>query len=111
MLIERHFGICVFVSISAVPRWLPCSSVCALSNNQVLCSNNGSLDMLEMVASRSASYNNSAQIADSPALSTAKLWYYKIFAKIYGLCGSCADLVMVLVIINHRSIQHGLKGI
>lgn len=54
-----------------------------------------STDMLSVVKSRSVGFNNSAFITRNPVLSTGKLLYYYFFAFIYGLVGSCSDVVMV----------------
>ncbi|CAH1267923.1 ALG11 [Branchiostoma lanceolatum] len=49
----------------------------------------------EKVTDQTATYNNRAIIARSPILSTVKIAYYRAFAFIYGLAGSCCDVVMV----------------
>jgi len=54
-----------------------------------------STDMLERVASRSASYNNASIISRSIVLSHMKLLYYKLFAFIYGLAGRCSSVIIV----------------
>ena len=54
-----------------------------------------STDMLSKVSDRRATYNNASFITRSRILSGLKLIYYKLFAYIYGLAGSCADVVMV----------------
>lgn len=54
-----------------------------------------STDMLLKVSDRRATYNNASFITRSRILSGVKLMYYKLFAYIYGLAGSCADVVMV----------------
>lgn len=54
-----------------------------------------STNMLVMVQSRNASFNNEAAVANSTLKSSIKLVYYQIFALIYGLVGSCANIVMV----------------
>lgn len=51
--------------------------------------------MLGKVTDRTAAYNNRSFISRSPILSQAKKLYYKLFAFIYGMTGSCADRVMV----------------
>lgn len=52
-------------------------------------------DMLEKVASREASFNNSALISQSPLRSRAKLLYYQFFALLYRIVGWFASLVLV----------------
>lgn len=54
-----------------------------------------STDMLSVVRSQNARFNNAAIITTNPLLSKLKLAYYYIFASIYGLVGSCSDVVMV----------------
>ncbi|KAJ3315948.1 hypothetical protein HDV04_000155 [Boothiomyces sp. JEL0838] len=54
-----------------------------------------SSDMLKRVRNREDAFNNSSTISNSKFLSTLKLWYYLSFSKIYGLVGSCCDVVMV----------------
>ncbi|GAB2284477.1 asparagine-linked glycosylation protein [Dionaea muscipula] len=54
-----------------------------------------SSDMVSRVRDRSAMYNNDSLIAQSVWLSRCKVMYYTLFAWMYGIVGSCADLVMV----------------
>lgn len=54
-----------------------------------------STDMLQRVSQRTVAHNNRAVISRSPLLTSAKLFYYRSFAYIYGMCGRCADAVMV----------------
>uniref|UniRef100_A0A8D0L6W9 GDP-Man:Man(3)GlcNAc(2)-PP-Dol alpha-1,2-mannosyltransferase n=1 Tax=Sphenodon punctatus TaxID=8508 RepID=A0A8D0L6W9_SPHPU len=54
-----------------------------------------STDMLSVVRSQNARFNNAAVIAKYPLLSKLKLVYYYLFAFTYGLVGSCSDVVMV----------------
>lgn len=54
-----------------------------------------STDMLQRVSSQSITYNNSRLIGKSIFLTNCKLIYYKMFARLYSLCGRCADCVMV----------------
>ncbi|XP_053236540.1 GDP-Man:Man(3)GlcNAc(2)-PP-Dol alpha-1,2-mannosyltransferase [Podarcis raffonei] len=54
-----------------------------------------STDMLSVVRNQNARFNNAAVITRNPLLSKLKLTYYYIFASIYGLVGSCSDIVMV----------------
>ncbi|KAH7706691.1 glycosyl transferase [Aphelenchoides avenae] len=51
-------------------------------------------DMLALVKSNTASYNNARWIASNPLISTAKVFYYRLFALVYSLCGRCAHVVM-----------------
>jgi len=54
-----------------------------------------STDMLEAVKRRETSFNNNSVISQSPFFSNLKLFYYKLFAWLYGVMGSYADVVMV----------------
>jgi len=54
-----------------------------------------STDMLSLVWKRRPTYNNDAQVAANPIITSAKLIYYVVFAFLYGLVGSLANLVMV----------------
>ncbi|KAL9974003.1 hypothetical protein ACROYT_G020531, partial [Oculina patagonica] len=54
-----------------------------------------STDMLSHVGGQTVSYNNASFISNSRILSTIKLLYYYSFAIMYGLAGSCAQVVMV----------------
>jgi len=54
-----------------------------------------STDMLERVSNRTESYNNPSVVAKSPVLSSFKLAYYTLFAKLYSSVGRASDVVMV----------------
>lgn len=54
-----------------------------------------SSDMLTKVSLNEESFNNHPSVAKSPLLTWIKIFYYNIFAKLYGLVGSFSDLVMV----------------
>ncbi|XP_067841973.1 GDP-Man:Man(3)GlcNAc(2)-PP-Dol alpha-1,2-mannosyltransferase [Heptranchias perlo] len=54
-----------------------------------------STDMLSVVRDRNPRFNNAAFISTNPILSNLKLVYYYIFAWMYGLVGSCSDIIMV----------------
>lgn len=54
-----------------------------------------SSDMVSRVCARSSMYNNDSRIAGSAYLSWCKMVYYSLFARLYGLVGSCAHLAMV----------------
>ncbi|KAJ8012973.1 hypothetical protein DPEC_G00048440 [Dallia pectoralis] len=54
-----------------------------------------STDMLSAVRERNPRFNNSTYISTNPLLSAAKVLYYCAFALIYGLAGSCSDIIMV----------------
>lgn len=53
-----------------------------------------STDMLAVVRTRKAQFNNSAVIANSIGLSYAKLIYYYAFAYLYALVALCCDIPM-----------------
>lgn len=54
-----------------------------------------STDMLEQVRDRRSGLCNDAKVAGSWLLSSAKLLYYRLFAMLYGLAGSFAEVVLV----------------
>ncbi|XP_022091598.1 GDP-Man:Man(3)GlcNAc(2)-PP-Dol alpha-1,2-mannosyltransferase-like [Acanthaster planci] len=54
-----------------------------------------STDMLGRVAKRTATYNNPGFVARSRVLSSLKLVYYRLFARLYGVMGARSDVVMV----------------
>ncbi|KAI9469760.1 MAG: mannosyltransferase [Benjaminiella poitrasii] len=54
-----------------------------------------SSDMVNRVYERREAHNNDAKLASSAIWSTGKLIYYRLFAKVYGYCGSFAETVMV----------------
>lgn len=54
-----------------------------------------STDMLQLVKNREGSYNNQDSISRSSLFSSLKLWYYQLFAALYGVVGSTASVVMV----------------
>jgi alpha-1,2-mannosyltransferase len=54
-----------------------------------------SVDMLNNVAKRNFAFNNRYLISRSKILTSAKMFYYKIFSKLYSLCGRCASCIMV----------------
>ncbi|XP_042351243.1 GDP-Man:Man(3)GlcNAc(2)-PP-Dol alpha-1,2-mannosyltransferase-like [Plectropomus leopardus] len=54
-----------------------------------------STDMLSVVRERNPRFNNADFISRNPVLSAAKVVYYCCFALLYGLAGSCSDVIMV----------------
>ncbi|KAM7380008.1 hypothetical protein PAMP_003337 [Pampus punctatissimus] len=54
-----------------------------------------STDMLSVVRERNPSFNNADFISKNPVLSAVKVVYYCCFALLYGLAGSCSDVIMV----------------
>ncbi|XP_026878129.2 GDP-Man:Man(3)GlcNAc(2)-PP-Dol alpha-1,2-mannosyltransferase isoform X1 [Electrophorus electricus] len=54
-----------------------------------------STDMLSVVRERSPRFNNADYVSRNPVLSAVKVVYYCAFALLYGLAGSCSDVVMV----------------
>ena len=54
-----------------------------------------STDMLSRVSDRTEAHNNAQFIAQSQSLSTVKLYYYHIFAWLYGFVGRQSDLILV----------------
>uniref|UniRef100_A0A0M3IAB4 ALG11_N domain-containing protein n=1 Tax=Ascaris lumbricoides TaxID=6252 RepID=A0A0M3IAB4_ASCLU len=71
-------------------RWVAGSKVGCYVHYPVV-----SADMIKSVESREARFNNAEWISSSWLFSLCKLIYYRIFAFFYGLCGKCADVVMV----------------
>ena len=54
-----------------------------------------STDMLETVFQQTQTFNNRRWISQSKLLTNCKLAYYRLFAKLYSLCGRCACCIMV----------------
>ncbi|XP_058463028.1 GDP-Man:Man(3)GlcNAc(2)-PP-Dol alpha-1,2-mannosyltransferase isoform X1 [Malaya genurostris] len=54
-----------------------------------------STDMLRRVQNQMSSYNNRGYVAKNPFATWIKIVYYRIFSKIYGIVGRCADTIMV----------------
>uniref|UniRef100_UPI003AB01C99 GDP-Man:Man(3)GlcNAc(2)-PP-Dol alpha-1,2-mannosyltransferase-like isoform X2 n=1 Tax=Centroberyx gerrardi TaxID=166262 RepID=UPI003AB01C99 len=54
-----------------------------------------STDMLSVVRERNPRFNNADFISGNPVLSAVKVVYYCCFALLYGLAGSCSDVIMV----------------
>uniref|UniRef100_A0A667XF18 GDP-Man:Man(3)GlcNAc(2)-PP-Dol alpha-1,2-mannosyltransferase n=1 Tax=Myripristis murdjan TaxID=586833 RepID=A0A667XF18_9TELE len=54
-----------------------------------------STDMLSVVRERNPRFNNADFISRNPVLSAVKVLYYCCFALLYGLAGSCSDVIMV----------------
>ena len=64
-----------------------------------------STDMIEKVRSSESSYNNSDRISQSRVLTNLKLYYYRIYAKLYGFAGRRNDIVMVNSTWTHGHIS------
>ncbi|XP_068558028.1 GDP-Man:Man(3)GlcNAc(2)-PP-Dol alpha-1,2-mannosyltransferase-like [Cebidichthys violaceus] len=54
-----------------------------------------STDMLSVIRERNPRFNNADFISRNPVLSAVKVVYYCCFALLYGLAGSCSDVIMV----------------
>lgn len=54
-----------------------------------------STDMLARVSSRESQFNNDSAVSKSAFLTSIKVVYYQIFAWLYGLVGSCAEVILV----------------
>jgi len=54
-----------------------------------------STDMINRVWELRPSYNNNRRIATSVAISYVKVLYYRLFARLYGVAGSLAQVAMV----------------
>ncbi|KAJ1500487.1 asparagine-linked glycosylation protein [Coelomomyces lativittatus] len=64
-----------------------------------------STDMLDMVSNRTSQFNNRPKIANSILLSKLKLWYYRIFAFLYGFSGRRSHLVFANSTWTARHLQ------
>eukprot|EP00027_Filamoeba_sp_ATCC50430_P004148 CAMPEP_0168542178 /NCGR_PEP_ID=MMETSP0413-20121227/1210_1 /TAXON_ID=136452 /ORGANISM="Filamoeba nolandi, Strain NC-AS-23-1" /LENGTH=237 /DNA_ID=CAMNT_0008572039 /DNA_START=194 /DNA_END=905 /DNA_ORIENTATION=- len=53
-----------------------------------------STDMLSAVSLGRATYNNAASISGSSMKTKIKIWYYKLFAFMYGFVGPYSQLIM-----------------
>lgn len=62
-----------------------------------------STDMLDAVARSESAFNNSGVVARSRLLTRAKLFYYQLFATLYGNAGRNASLVLVN---SHWTLAH-----
>ncbi|XP_051914747.1 GDP-Man:Man(3)GlcNAc(2)-PP-Dol alpha-1,2-mannosyltransferase [Hippocampus zosterae] len=71
-------------------RFLGGCSVCAYVHYPTI-----STDMLSVVRERNPRFNNPGYISDSLFLSAVKVVYYCLFSLLYGMAGSCSDLIMV----------------
>ncbi|XP_061745440.1 GDP-Man:Man(3)GlcNAc(2)-PP-Dol alpha-1,2-mannosyltransferase [Nerophis ophidion] len=54
-----------------------------------------STDMLCVVRERNTRFNNPDYVSNNLFLSAVKVFYYCVFALLYGMAGSCSHLVMV----------------
>ncbi|CAB1458588.1 unnamed protein product [Pleuronectes platessa] len=54
-----------------------------------------STDMLSVVRERNPRFNNPDYVTNNLFLSAFKVVYYCLFALLYGMAGSCSDLIMV----------------
>uniref|UniRef100_A0A1L8E440 GDP-Man:Man(3)GlcNAc(2)-PP-Dol alpha-1,2-mannosyltransferase n=2 Tax=Nyssomyia neivai TaxID=330878 RepID=A0A1L8E440_9DIPT len=54
-----------------------------------------SSDMLKRVKARTLAHNNKNYVAKNPFLTWIKIFYYRMFARLYGVVGRCADIIMV----------------
>ena len=65
-----------------------------------------STDMLNRVVERRSLYNNNEKVSSSVTLSKMKIYYYKLFAKMYGFFGSFASIVFVNSSWTYNHITH-----
>eukprot|EP00038_Savillea_parva_P012198 m.202936 g.202936 ORF g.202936 m.202936 type:complete len:483 (+) comp21990_c0_seq1:153-1601(+) len=54
-----------------------------------------STDMLSRVENREGSFNNDTAVSGSATLTRIKVVYYRLFAYLYGMMGSAAEVVLV----------------
>lgn len=80
-------------------RWLGGSRVASYVHYPVI-----SRDMLREVSGGVAAFNNAAWISRNRMFTFIKIWYYKLFAVLYGFVGSCNDVVMVNSTWTHEHI-------
>ena len=64
-----------------------------------------SQNMLDKVKGNEQSFNNSSRISQSRILTNLKVFYYRVFAKIYGFAGRRNDVVMVNSTWTHGHIS------
>ena len=64
-----------------------------------------SSDMLKQVSGRVKAFNNAHWIGRSRFLTKLKVWYYRLFAKIYGFMGRRSEVVMVNSTWTHGHIS------
>ena len=64
-----------------------------------------SSDMLATVASQRHSFNNSGVVSRSRVLTRLKIFYYRLFAHLYGFMGRRSDVVMVNSSWTHSHIR------
>lgn len=64
-----------------------------------------SQDMLQVVQNRQSTFNNARWISRSRFLSKCKLYYYRLFAKLYSFVGRRSNVVMVNSTWTHRHIS------
>ncbi|XP_055329007.1 GDP-Man:Man(3)GlcNAc(2)-PP-Dol alpha-1,2-mannosyltransferase-like [Paramacrobiotus metropolitanus] len=69
-----------------------------------------STDMLSRVKERKTSYNNVSFVSRNPFLSALKIYYYHIFAWLYGLAGRCCDIPLVNSTWTYNHIIQLWKG-
>ena len=62
--------------------------------------------MLNKIREQRPSYNNNQLISSSVAISSMKLHYYELIAKLYGFVGGFADVVYVNSNWTHAHISH-----
>ncbi len=64
-----------------------------------------SQDMLQVVQNQQNTFNNARWISRSRFFSKCKLYYYRLFAKLYGFVGRRSNVVMVNSTWTHRHIS------
>lgn len=86
----------IFIDTTGCPLSLPlfkyiggCKTACYVHYPTI------TTQMIRRVETGVEMYNNSGMIANNEALTTLKVWYYRIFALIYKLAGKSSDVVMV----------------
>ena len=81
-------------------RWLGGSRTASYVHYPVVSS-----DMLKQVSGQVKAFNNARWISRSRFLTKFKVWYYRLFAKIYGFMGRRSEVVMVNSTWTHGHIS------
>lgn len=81
-------------------RWLGCCKTVSYVHYPVV-----SRDMLDVVKNRENKFNNAKWITRSCLFSNLKVYYYRLFSKLYGFVGRRSNVVMVNSTWTHGHIS------
>ena len=81
-------------------RWLGGSRTASYVHYPVVSS-----DMLKQVSGHVKAFNNARWISRSRFMTKLKVWYYRLFAKVYGFMGRRSEVVMVNSTWTHGHIS------